>query len=46
MIEPYKLKTAMAPEPVTRDEVAEYFERMSQNRAVNPRHENPRIMKR
>ncbi len=46
MIEPYKLKTAIAPRPISRDEVAEYFEQMEQRRAVNPRHKNPRIMKR
>ena len=46
MIEPYKLKTEIAPQPISRDEVAEYFERMEQRRAVNPRHERARIMKR
>jgi len=47
MIEPYKLKTAIAPQPISRDEVAEYFERMEQrNHAVNPERYSARIMKR
>ena len=46
MIEPYKLKTAIAPQPISRDEVAEYFERMEQRHAVNPERYSARIMKR
>jgi hypothetical protein len=46
MIEPYRMMTAMAPEPVSRDEVKEYFENLAQRRAVNPRHNSARIMKR
>ena len=43
---PYKIRTAMAPQPVSRDEVKEYFEELARKRAVNPEHENTRIMKR
>ena len=46
MIEPYKLKTAIAPQPISRDEVAEYFERKARNHAVNPERYSARIMKR
>ena len=46
MNEPFKMKTAMAPQPVSRDEVRLYFERLAQRRAVNPGRENGRIMKR
>ena len=42
----YRIKTAVAPEPLSRDEVQEYFERKARNRAVNPRHNSPRIIKR
>jgi hypothetical protein len=42
----YRIKTAIAPHPVSRDEVAEYFKKLAQNRAVNPEHENARIVKR
>ena len=46
MNEPYRIRTAVAPEPLSRDEVREYFEQKARNRAVNPERENARIMKR
>ena len=46
MNEPFRIRTAIAPQPVSRDEVQEYFEQMVQRRAVNPERENARIMKR
>jgi len=46
MNEPYRIKTSIAPQPMSRDEVAKYFERKAQNMAVNPRHGSARIMKR
>ena len=47
MNEPYRiLCKAVAPQPVSRDEVREYFERLAQQRAVNPVYESERIMKR
>lgn len=46
MKEPYRIRTAVAPQPLSCDEVREYFEKKARNRAVNPRHENGRIMKR
>jgi hypothetical protein len=36
MIEPYKLKTAIAPQPISRDEVAEYFERKARKFSAKP----------
>ena len=45
MNEPYRIKTAIAPQPMSRDEVAEYFERKAQNMAVNPERNSARIMK-
>ena len=42
----YKIKTAMAPQPVSRDEVQEYFENLERRRAVNPESNSDRIMKR
>jgi hypothetical protein len=42
----YRIKTAIAPHPVSRDEVAEYFEQLERKRAVNPEHNSARIMKR
>ena len=42
----YRIMTAMAPRPVSRDEVAEYFEKMERKRAVNPERNSARIMKR
>jgi hypothetical protein len=42
----YRIKTAIAPQPVSRDEVAEYFRKLAQNRAVNPEHISARIVKR
>ena len=45
MNEPYKIKTAIAPQPLSRDEVAEYFERKARNLAVNPERNSARIMK-
>ena len=45
MNEPYRIKTSIAPQPMSRDEVAEYFERRARNLAVNPRHGSARIMK-
>lgn len=46
MNEPYRIRTAIAPRPVSCDEVKEYFENLEHRRAVNPRHESARIMKR
>jgi hypothetical protein len=46
MNEPYRIRTAVAPEPLSRDEVKEYFEQLERRRAVNPGRENARIMKR
>ena len=46
MNEPYRIKTDIAPQPMSRDEVAEYFERKAQNMAVNPERNSARIMKR
>jgi hypothetical protein len=46
MNEPYRIRTAVAPEPLSRDEVKEYFERKAQNHAVNPERNSARIMKR
>jgi hypothetical protein len=46
MKEPYRIRTAVSPQPLSRDEVKEYFERKARNLAVNPRQENGRIMKR
>ena len=46
MNEPYRIRTAVAPQPLSRDEVKEYFERKARNHAVNHRHESARIMKR
>lgn len=46
MSNPYKIRTTMAPQPVSRDEVAEYFEQLERKRAVNPEHNSARIMKR
>ena len=45
MNEPYRIKTAIAPQPMSRDEVTEYFERKAQNMAVNPERYSARIMK-
>lgn len=42
----YRIQTAIAPHPVSRDEVKEYFERMEQRLAVNPEQHSARIMKR
>ena len=46
MSEPYKIKTAVASQPMSRDEVQEYFEQLKRRRAVNPERHNPRIKKR
>ena len=46
MKEPYRIRTAIAPRPVSRDEVAEYFENLERRRAVNPERNSARIMKR
>ncbi len=46
MNEPFRIRTAVAPEPLSRDEVQEYFERKARNLAVNPRRNSARIMKR
>lgn len=46
MNEPYRMMTAMAPRPVSRDEVMQYFENMERRRAVNPQRFSRRIMKR
>ena len=42
----YRIKTAIAPQPVSRDEVAEYFRKLERNRAVNPERKNARIIER
>lgn len=46
MNEPYRIRTAVAPEPLSRDEVKEYFENLERRRAVNPERNSARIMKR
>ena len=46
MNEPYRIRTAVAPHPMSRDEVQEYFERKARNLAVNPKLDSARIMKR
>jgi hypothetical protein len=46
MNEPYRIKTAVAPEPLSRDEVKEYFENLERRRAVNPERNSARIMTR
>ena len=46
MNEPYRIRTAVAPEPLSRDEVKEYFERKARNHAVNPERYSARIMTR
>ena len=46
MNEPYRIKTAVAPEPMSRDEVRQYFEELKRKRAVNPIHYSARIKKR
>jgi hypothetical protein len=43
MNEPYRIRTAIAPEPVSRDQVKEYFEQLERKRAVNPKQGNKRI---
>ena len=45
MNEPYRIRTAVAPEPLSRDEVKEYFENLERRRAVNPERNSARIMK-
>jgi hypothetical protein len=45
MNEPYRIRTAVAPDPLSRDEVAEYFENLERRRAVNPERNSARIMK-
>ena len=45
MNEPYRIKTAIAPQPMSRDEVKEYFEKLERRRAVNPERNSARIMK-
>ena len=42
----YKIRTAIAPQPLSRDEVAEYFKNLGRKRAVNPERNSARIMKR
>ena len=44
--DPYRIRTAVAPQPMSRDEVKAYFDKLEQNRAVNPRRNSPRIVKR
>ena len=46
MEEPYRIKTAVAPRPMSRDEVREDFEELERRRAVNPERESDRIMTR
>lgn len=46
MDEPYKIKTAIAPYPVSQDEVREYFEELERKRAVNPERYFARIIER
>ncbi len=44
---PYRIVCkAIAPEPVSQDEVRQYFENLERRRAVNPKHISARIMKR
>ena len=42
----YRIMTAMAPQPVSRDEVAEYFKNLGRKRAVNPERKNASIVER
>lgn len=46
MKEPYRIKTAVAATPMSRDEVREYFEQLARRRAVNPGREGGRMMTR
>ena len=46
MNEPYRIRTAIAPQPMSRDEVKEYFDKLAQRRTVNPERNSARIMKR
>ena len=46
MNSPYRIRTAIAPRPVSRDEVRQYFEELERRRAVNPERNSERIMKR
>lgn len=46
MKEPYRIRTAIAPHPVSRDEVKAYFDELERRWAVNPSIENSRIKKR
>ena len=46
MNEPYRIRTAVAPQPMSRDEVKEYFENLERRHAVNPERDSARIMKR
>ena len=46
MKEPYRIKTAVAPMPMSRDDVRKYFEELERRRAVNPERESDRIMTR
>ena len=46
MKEPYRIKTAVAPQPMSRDEVRQYFEELERKRAVNPERYSKRIMTR
>lgn len=46
MNEPYRIMTAVAPQPLSRDEVQEYFMQLERRRAVNPERNSAVIMKR
>jgi hypothetical protein len=46
MNEPYRIMTAIAPQPLSRDEVQEYFRQLERRRAVNPERYSAQIMKR
>lgn len=46
MKEPYRIRTAVAPEPLSRDKVKAYFDNLKCRRAVNPERESSRIMTR
>ena len=46
MNEPYRIRTAVALEPLSRDEVTEYFEKLERRHAVNPERYSARIMTR
>jgi hypothetical protein len=46
MNKPYRIRTAIAPRPLSRDEVRQYFEQLERKRAVNPERNSARIIER